>query len=65
MSFLIFSFFFAANFELSEWTLVRDIIYVLQGIEGKYIKSESNNEGYTIDPKVSVSYGEKLVHHLA
>ncbi|XP_068165377.1 gamma-tubulin complex component 3 isoform X2 [Antennarius striatus] len=38
--------------EVSEATLVRDILYVFQGIDGKFIKMSSQDNCYKIDTKV-------------
>lgn len=38
--------------EVSEAALVRDILYVFQGIDGKFIKMSAQDNGYKIDSKV-------------
>ena len=39
--------------EVSEAALVRDILYVFQGIDGKFIKLSAQENCYKIDSKVS------------
>ncbi|XP_037090539.1 gamma-tubulin complex component 3-like, partial [Pollicipes pollicipes] len=46
---------FTSQTELSEQTLLREVLYAFQGIEGKYLKSNAKRDHVTIDPKVSVS----------
>ncbi|KAJ0009613.1 hypothetical protein NQD34_001315 [Periophthalmus magnuspinnatus] len=41
--------------EVTEAVLVRDILYVFQGIDGKFIKMSGQEDGYKLDPKVSLS----------
>ncbi|XP_012712673.2 gamma-tubulin complex component 3 isoform X2 [Fundulus heteroclitus] len=38
--------------EVSEAALVRDILYVFQGIDGKFVKMNAQDNGYKIDNKV-------------
>lgn len=38
--------------EVSEAALVRDILYVFQGIDGKFIKMSAQDNCYKIDSKV-------------
>lgn len=38
--------------EVSEAALVRDILYVFQGIDGKFIKMSGQDNCYKIDGKV-------------
>lgn len=38
--------------EVSEAALVRDILYVFQGIDGKFIKMSGQDNCYKIDSKV-------------
>lgn len=38
--------------EVSEAALVRDILYVFQGIDGKFIKMSAQENCYKIDSKV-------------
>jgi hypothetical protein len=42
----------AASFEVPEGTLIRDIIYVFQAIDGKYVKYDSRRDMYIVDPSV-------------
>ncbi|XP_064185940.1 gamma-tubulin complex component 3 isoform X3 [Anguilla rostrata] len=44
-----------SNAEIGEATLVRDILYVFQGIDGKFIKMCSQANCYKIDEKVLLS----------
>ena len=44
----------SASFEVSEAVLLREVIFVFQGIEGKLIKLDSSTDAYRIDPKVGV-----------
>uniref|UniRef100_A0A3Q2Q1C5 Tubulin gamma complex component 3 n=1 Tax=Fundulus heteroclitus TaxID=8078 RepID=A0A3Q2Q1C5_FUNHE len=41
-----------ATGEVSEAALVRDILYVFQGIDGKFVKMNAQDNGYKIDNKV-------------
>ncbi|GAB5369110.1 hypothetical protein AAMO2058_001377500 [Amorphochlora amoebiformis] len=40
---------------IPEWRLLKDVIYVLQGIDGKYIKMDTQLDAYAISPQVEVS----------
>lgn len=40
---------------VTEAALVRDILYVFQGIDGKFIRMSSQDDAYKIDSKVAVS----------
>jgi gamma-tubulin complex component 3 len=42
------------SYEVSEALLVRDLIFVFQGIDGKYIHYSKSEDGYRVDPKVGV-----------
>ncbi|XP_078693983.1 gamma-tubulin complex component 3-like [Branchiostoma floridae x Branchiostoma belcheri] len=42
------------SFELSEAALLRDVLFVFQGINGKIIKMSSTADRFLIDPKVGV-----------
>lgn len=42
-----------SNETLSESTLLRDLIFILQGIDGQYIKFDPTINEYAIDQKVS------------
>ncbi len=41
-------------YELPENVLMREIIYIFQGIEGKYIKFDVSNEGFRIEPRIGI-----------
>ncbi|TPX62944.1 hypothetical protein PhCBS80983_g00195 [Powellomyces hirtus] len=43
----------------SEW--LRDVVYVFQGIDGKYMKYDAPNEKYAIDPEVQVTKPEREI----
>ncbi|KAF2358866.1 Gamma-tubulin complex component protein [Trinorchestia longiramus] len=45
----------ASQVEVTEEVLVREVLFVLQGIEGKIIKYDIAADGYRIDPKVRIS----------
>nr|CAG8605196.1 12253_t:CDS:10 [Entrophospora candida] len=54
-----------ANKEISEAQLLRDIVFVLQGIEGQHIKFEKGSSSYIIDPKMTITYSTRdLLHRL-
>ena len=40
--------------EVSERDLLRDLLFVFEGIEGKIIKMDKIKDGYEIDSKVSI-----------
>ncbi|KAK2147394.1 hypothetical protein LSH36_555g02025 [Paralvinella palmiformis] len=40
--------------ELSEAVILRELVYVFRGIEGKYIKYDVTKEGYRIDAKAGI-----------
>jgi hypothetical protein len=42
------------SFEVTEAALVRDVIYAIQGIDGKYLKFDFASDMYKIDATVSV-----------
>lgn len=46
--------------EVSEAALVRDILYVFQGIDGKFIKMSAQDNCYKIDSKVLYSSGSHV-----
>lgn len=48
----ILTFHFNPAGEVSEAALVRDILYVFQGIDGKFIKMSAQDNCYKIDSKV-------------
>ena len=45
--------YFSANYELPEFALVRELVYVFQGIEGRYIKFDETADQFKVDSKVS------------
>ena len=45
---------FTDTYEVTEAALLRDIIFVFQGIEGKYIKYDQSSDSYRIDNKLGV-----------
>ena len=45
-----------SKFEVTEQSLLRDILYVFQGIEGKMIRYEDENDGYRINPTIGVPF---------
>ena len=38
--------------EISEQVLVRDLMFVFQGIDGKYIRMNRSEDGYRVSNKV-------------
>ena len=59
-------FLYSASHEVSEAALLREIIYIFQGIEGKVIKLEQTNDAYRIDSKLGVPKAVRdLVNKLA
>ena len=54
------------SFEASDALLIRDLIYVFQGIDGKLIKYDQIDDGYRIERSVGVSYTTRaLVNKLS
>lgn len=54
------------SFEASDALLIRDLIYVFQGIDGKLIKYDQVNDGYRIERGIGVSYTTRaLVNKLS
>lgn len=49
--------------ELPESVLLRELVYVFQGIEGKYIKYDAMREGFRIDSKVQFSTSPAMSNH--
>ncbi|XP_071991684.1 gamma-tubulin complex component 3 isoform X1 [Engystomops pustulosus] len=45
----------SGSMEITETSLVRDILYVFQGIDGKCIKMCNSENCYKVDPKVALS----------
>lgn len=66
MMMLIKPFIIAASYEVSEAILLREIIYIFQGIEGKIIKLDDASDAYRIDPNLGVPKSVRdLVNKLA
>ncbi|KAG9292620.1 hypothetical protein G9A89_006992 [Geosiphon pyriformis] len=42
------------KYEISEVLLLRDVVYVFQGIDGQFIKFNTESDSYIVDPKVGV-----------
>lgn len=49
-------FVFTGSVEITEAYLVRDILYVFQGIDGKIIKMFNSENCYKVDAKVLLTY---------
>ena len=47
-----FSLLHLAAYEVSEALILRDLIYTFQGIDGKYIKFDQEQDGFRVDPEV-------------
>ena len=43
---------FLATYELPEFALVRELVYVFQGIEGRYIKYDASADQFKVDSQV-------------
>ena len=57
---------FAVSFEASDALLIRDLIYVFQGIDGKLIKYDQVEDAYRIDRGVGVPFSTReLVNKLS
>ena len=41
-----------AMYEISEALLLRDVVFVFQGIDGQYIKFDKTTGSYLVDSKV-------------
>ncbi|CAG8543918.1 14495_t:CDS:10 [Acaulospora morrowiae] len=53
------------NKEISEALLLRDIIFIFQGIDGQFVKYNVDEASYIIDPKISISRSTRdLLHRL-
>ncbi|CAG8503370.1 7710_t:CDS:10 [Gigaspora rosea] len=50
------------NNEISEILLLRDIVFIFQGIDGQYIKYNKNSS-YIIDPKAEISRSTRGILH--
>lgn len=46
----------SASFEVPDWELVKDLVFVFQGVDGKWVKFQSDKDGYKVDPQVSSYY---------
>jgi len=53
-------FFLAANL-IPEEVLIRDVVYVFQGIDGEYIKFDKAENSYVIDPKAGIPRSVRIV----
>lgn len=49
---------FSALIDVTEKMLIRDVLFIFQGIEGKIIKMDSSKDGYRLDPKVRLELKE-------
>jgi len=47
--------------EVSEEVLVRDVLYVCQGIDGKYVKFDANVDGYVLSNSIKVPRGTRVM----
>jgi len=45
---------FSASSEIPESVILREIIFVFQGIEGKYIRYDATKDRFSIDSKVRI-----------
>lgn len=45
--------------EVTEKVLIREVLFIFQGIEGKIIKMDVNKDGFRLDPKVRLSLSQK------
>lgn len=45
-----------SKFEVTEQSLLRDVLYVFQGIEGKMIRYDEESQGYRIDTMIGVPF---------
>nr|XP_045616749.1 gamma-tubulin complex component 3 homolog [Procambarus clarkii] len=50
-----------ALIEVTEKVLIREVLFIFQGIEGKIIKMDANKDGYRLDPKVRLSHSQKEI----
>ena len=54
------------RYELPEGVLMRDVVYVFQGIDGKYIKYDRSKEAFRIDPIAGIPNAvRKTIYKLA
>ncbi|KAG2385873.1 hypothetical protein C9374_003022 [Naegleria lovaniensis] len=49
------------RFEVAESTLVRDIVYTFQGIDGRYIKYDLASERFIVDTKIGIPKSTRLL----
>jgi hypothetical protein len=49
------------SFELSEQLLIRDLLFVFQGIDGRYIKFDHKTDGYTLAERISLPASTKTL----
>lgn len=49
------------SFEIPEVELVKDLVFIFQGIEGKWIKFDASKDGYKVDPQAGIP---KAVRHM-
>lgn len=42
---------FTVTYTVTEAELIQDAIYALQGVDGRYLRKETDGFGYTLDPK--------------
>ena len=60
---------YLASYEVSEALIVRDLIFTFQGIDGKYIQFNQDQDGFRVDPEVSggqvVVAGLTLASHVS
>ncbi|KAG5243816.1 gamma-tubulin complex component [Salix suchowensis] len=47
--------------EVSEEVLVRDVLYVCQGIDGKYVKFDANVDGYVLSDSIKVPRATRVM----
>lgn len=52
---------FSASFEIPEAELVKDLVYVFQGIEGKWIKFDASKDAYKVDAQVCWSLNARKI----
>lgn len=48
--------FFLVPYEISESELLKDLVYVFQGIEGKWIKFDPFSDAYRVNSQVSIIF---------
>ncbi|KAK7069968.1 Gamma-tubulin complex component 3, partial [Halocaridina rubra] len=50
-----------ASEEITEKELIREVLFIFQGVDGKIIKLDCSKDGYTIDPKIRLSQTQNEV----